>query len=200
MSLETRTRRAEHSRTTRETDVRVAIDLDGRGDADVATGIGFLDHMLAQFARHGLFDLEVRCTGDLEIDGHHTVEDIAITLGETIGEALGDKSGLVRYGHAYVPMDEALARAVVDLSGRPFVVYSVADTRDRVGDLETQLVEHFWHSLATSARVTLHVDLLRGHNQHHITEAVFKACARAFSAATRLDARVSGVPSTKGAL
>ena len=200
MSLETRTRRAERTRTTRETDVRVAIDLDGRGDADVSTGIGFLDHMLAQFARHGLFDLEVRCTGDLEIDGHHTVEDIAITLGETIGDALGDKSGVVRYGHAYVPMDEALARAVVDLSGRPFVVYSVADTRDRVGDLETQLVEHFWHSLATSAKCTLHVDLLRGHNQHHITEAIFKACARAFSAATRLDARVSGVPSTKGAL
>lgn len=200
MSLETRTRRAERSRATRETDVRVAIDLDGSGDANVSTGIGFLDHMLAQFARHGLFDLEVRCKGDLEIDGHHTVEDIAITLGETIGEALGDKAGLVRYGHAYVPMDEALARAVVDLSGRPFVVYSVTDTRDRVGELETQLVEHFWHSLATAAKVTLHVDLLRGHNQHHITEAVFKACARAFSAATRLDARVSGVPSTKGAL
>ncbi len=200
MSLETRTRRAERSRETRETNVRVSIDLDGRGDANVTTGIGFLDHMLAQFARHGLFDLEVHCAGDLEIDGHHTVEDIAITLGEALGDALGDKAGLVRYGHAYVPMDEALARAVVDLSGRPFVVYRVADTRDRVGELETELVEHFWHSLATSAKCTLHVDLLRGHNQHHITEAVFKACARAFAAATRIDARVTGIPSTKGAL
>ena len=200
MSRDTLTRRVERARKTRETDVRVVFDLDGRGDARTATGIGFLDHMLAQFARHGLFDLEVQCSGDLEIDGHHTVEDIAITLGESISEALGDKTGLVRYGHAYVPMDEALARAVVDLSGRPYLVYSVADTRDRVGDLETQLVEHFWHSLATSAKVTLHVDLLRGHNQHHITEAIFKACARALAMATRLDPRVSGVPSTKGAL
>lgn len=200
MSSETLQRRAERARTTRETDIHVAIDLDGTGEARVASGIGFLDHMLAQFARHGLFDLDVQCKGDLEIDGHHSVEDIAITLGEAIAEAVGDKAGLVRYGHAYVPMDEALARAVVDFSGRPFVVYAVADTRDNIGDLETQLVEHFWHSLGTAARVTLHVDLLRGSNQHHITEAVFKACARAFAAATRPDPRVEGVPSTKGSL
>lgn len=200
MSRDIFTRRVEHARTTRETDIRVALDLDGTGEASVSTGIGFLDHMLAQFARHGGFDVDVRCTGDLEIDGHHTVEDIAITLGEAIGEAVGDKAGLARYGHAYVPMDEALARAVVDLSGRPFVVYRVNDTRDRVGDLDTQLVEHFWHSLAMSARITLHVDLLRGSNQHHITEAIFKACARAISAATRFDSRVTGIPSTKGTL
>ncbi|MCC6742326.1 MAG: imidazoleglycerol-phosphate dehydratase HisB, partial [Acidobacteria bacterium] len=200
MSSETIRRCVSRARATRETDIRVSIDLDGSGESRVASGIGFLDHMLAQFARHGLFDLEVECRGDLEIDGHHSVEDIAITLGEAIGEAVGDKAGLARYGHAYVPMDEALARAVVDFSGRPYVVYSVLDTRDRIGELETQLVEHFWQSLGTAARVTLHVDLLRGSNQHHITEAVFKACARAFAAATRIDPRVAGVPSTKGSL
>jgi imidazoleglycerol-phosphate dehydratase len=200
MSTQPTTRRAERRRTTRETDVRVAIDLDGSGEANVATGIGFLDHMLAQFARHGLFDLEVSCQGDLHIDGHHTAEDVAITLGEAIGEALGDKAGIVRYGSAYVPMDEALARAVVDLSGRPFLVFRVENPRDRVGDLDVELVEHFWLSLATAARCTLHVELLYGRNQHHIVEGCFKAAARAFSAATRRDPRVSGVPSTKGAL
>lgn len=193
-------RRAERRRTTRETNVRVAIDLDGRGEARVSSGIGFLDHMLAQFARHGLFDLDVQCTGDLEIDGHHSVEDIGITLGETIADALGDKVGLVRYGAAYVPMDEALARAVVDLSGRPFFVYRVQNTRDRVGDLDVELVEHFWLSCATAARVTLHMELLYGRNQHHIVEGLFKAAARAFSAATRRDPRIEGVLSTKGAL
>jgi imidazoleglycerol-phosphate dehydratase len=200
MSAESKTRTAARSRTTRETDVRVAIDLDGRGEARVATGIGFFDHMLAQFARHGLFDLDVSCTGDLEIDGHHTVEDVAITLGEAIAEALGDKAGLVRYGSAYVPMDEALARAAVDLSGRPYLVFRVENTRDRIGDLDVELVEHFWLSLATAARLTLHVELLYGRNQHHIVEACFKAAARAFSAATRRDPRVEGVPSTKGSL
>jgi imidazoleglycerol-phosphate dehydratase len=200
MSAESKTRTAARSRTTRETDVRVTIDLDGRGEARVATGIGFFDHMLAQFARHGLFDLDVSCTGDLEIDGHHTVEDVAITLGEAIAEALGDKAGLVRYGSAYVPMDEALARAAVDLSGRPYLVFRVENTRDRIGDLDVELVEHFWLSLATAARVTLHVELLYGRNQHHIVESCFKAAARAFSAATRRDPRVEGVPSTKGSL
>lgn len=200
MSTQQTLRRAERRRTTRETDVRVAIALDGRGEARVASGLGFLDHMLAQFARHGLFDLEVSCQGDLEIDGHHTVEDIAITLGETLGEALGDKAGLVRYGAAYVPMDEALVRAVVDLSGRPYLVYRVENTRDRVGDLDTELVEHFFLSMATAARSTLHVELLYGRNQHHIVEATFKAVARALAAATRVDPRVEGVPSTKGAL
>lgn len=193
-------RRAERTRTTRETDVRVRVDLDGRGEASVATGIGFLDHMLAQFARHGHFDLEVSCKGDLEIDGHHTVEDVAITLGEAIAEALGDKAGITRYGSAYVPMDEALARAVVDLSGRPYLVFRVENTRDRVGDLDVEMVEHFWLSLAIAARATLHVELLYGRNQHHIVEGCFKAAARAFADAVRRDSRVEGVLSTKGSL
>jgi imidazoleglycerol-phosphate dehydratase len=200
MSTHSTIRSAERRRTTRETDVRVRIALDGSGEADVATGIGFLDHMLAQFARHGLFDLEVSCQGDLHVDGHHTVEDIAITLGEALDEALGEKQGAARYGAAYVPMDEALARAVVDLSGRPFLVFRVANTRERVGDLDVEMVEHFWLSLATAARATLHVELLYGRNQHHIVEACFKAAARAFREATRRDPRVEGVPSTKGRL
>jgi imidazoleglycerol-phosphate dehydratase len=200
MSTHSTIRSAERRRTTRETDVRVRIALDGSGEADVATGIGFLDHMLAQFARHGLFDLEVSCQGDLHVDGHHTVEDIAITLGEALDEALGEKQGVARYGAAYVPMDEALARAVVDLSGRPFLVFRVANTRERVGDLDVEMVEHFWLSLATAARATLHVELLYGRNQHHIVEACFKAAARAFREATRRDPRVEGVPSTKGRL
>ena len=200
MNTQQTTRTAERRRTTRETDVNVRVDLDGRGEATVATGIGFLDHMLAQVARHGLFDLEVSCQGDLYIDGHHTVEDVAITLGEAFLEALGDKVGITRYGAAYVPMDETLARAVVDLSGRPFLVYRVENPRDCIGDLDTELVEHFWLSLATAARCTLHVELLYGRNQHHVTEACFKAVARALSEAVRRDPRVSGVPSTKGSL
>ena len=193
-------RRAERERQTRETRVRVVVDLDGSGQARVATGIGFFDHMLAQFARHGLFDLEVTCQGDLEIDGHHTVEDTAITIGEALAEALGDKAGIVRYGSAYAPMDEALVRAVVDLSGRPYLVYRVENTRDRLGEFDVELAEHFWLSLATAARCTLHVELLYGRNQHHILEAGFKAAARAFSAASRRDPRIEGVLSTKGAL
>jgi imidazoleglycerol-phosphate dehydratase len=193
-------RRAERERVTRETKVRVAIDLDGRGDARVSTGIGFFDHMLAQLARHGLFDLDVSCQGDLEIDGHHTVEDVAITIGETLAEALGDKAGIVRYGHAYVPMDDALVRAVVDLSGRPYLVYRVENTRERIGGFDVELAEHFWLSLATAARCNLHVELLYGRNQHHILEAGFKAVARALSVAVRRDPRVAGVPSTKGTL
>ena len=200
MSTQQTARAAERRRTTRETDVRVRVDLDGRGEASVATGVGFLDHMLAQLARHGHLDLEVSCQGDLHVDGHHTVEDVAITLGEAIAEALGDKAGIARYGSAYVPMDEALARAVVDLSGRPFLVYRVENPRDRVGDLYTELVEHFFLSMATAARCTLHVELLYGRNQHHVTEACFKAVARALSAAAARDPRVEGVPSTKGAL
>ncbi len=200
MSTESTTRRGERRRTTRETDIRVAVDLDGKGEADVATGLGFLDHMLSQFARHGLFDLEVACQGDLHIDGHHTVEDVAITLGEAFAEALGDKAGIVRYGSAFVPMDEALVRAVVDFSGRPFLVHRVENPRDRIGDLDTELVEHFWLSFATAARATLHVELLYGRNQHHIVEGQFKAVARACSAAILRDPRVSGIPSTKGTL
>jgi len=193
-------RAAERRRTTRETDVQVRIDLDGQGTSKIATGIGFLDHMLDLFARHGLFDLEVTCAGDLHIDGHHSVEDIAITIGQAIRDALGDKSGIVRFGAAYVPMDETLVRTVVDLSGRAFIVYRVSNVRERIGELDVELVEHFWRSLAGEVRCNLHIELLYGANQHHIIEAVFKSAARAFSAATRASERIEGVLSTKGTL
>jgi Imidazoleglycerol-phosphate dehydratase len=191
---------AEKRRTTRETDVQVKIDLDGRGSSKIGTGIGFLDHMLDLFARHGLFDLEVTCAGDLHIDGHHSVEDIAVTIGQAFAEALGDKSGIVRFGAAYVPMDETLVRAVVDLSGRAFLVYRVANVRDRVGELDVEMVEHFWRSFAGEVRCNLHIELLYGANQHHIIEAVFKSVARSLSAATRTSERIEGVLSTKGTL
>jgi len=191
---------SEKHRTTRETDVHVKIDLDGRGASKIATGIGFLDHMLDLFARHGLFDLEVTCSGDLHIDAHHSVEDIALTIGQAFAEALGDKSGIVRFGAAYVPMDETLARTVVDLSGRAFIVYRVPKSRDRIGELDVELIEHFWRSLAGEVRCNLHIELLYGANQHHILEAVFKSAARALSAATRISERIEGVLSTKGTL
>ncbi|MBX3277127.1 MAG: imidazoleglycerol-phosphate dehydratase HisB [Acidobacteria bacterium] len=194
------TRRAEVKRKTKETDIRVAIELDGAGAVRVQTGIGFLDHMLDLFARHGLFDLEVECRGDLNIDDHHSVEDIAICLGQAFAEALGDKRGIVRFGSAYVPMDETLARAVADLSGRSYMVYRVENTRDRIGDFSTELAEHFWHSFAEHARCNLHIEVFYGRNQHHILEAVFKSAARALSQAVRLDARIEGVMSTKGVL
>jgi imidazoleglycerol-phosphate dehydratase len=180
--------------------VQVKIDLDGRGASKIATGIGFLDHMLDLFARHGLFDLEVTCAGDLHIDAHHSVEDIAITMGQAFAEALGDKSGIVRFGAAYVPMDETLVRSVIDLSGRAFTVYRVANVRDRIGELDVELVEHFWRSFAGETRCNLHIELLYGANQHHILEGVFKSAARAISAATRLSERIEGVLSTKGTL
>jgi imidazoleglycerol-phosphate dehydratase len=191
---------AEKRRTTRETDVSVKLGLDGRGQSKIDTGIGFLDHMLDLFAKHALFDLEVTCKGDLHIDGHHSVEDIAITLGQAFSEALGDKSGILRFGTAYVPMDETLVRTVVDLSGRAFTVYRVARVRDRIGELDVELVEHFWRSFAGEARCNLHVELLYGANQHHIIEAVFKSAAKALCAATRTSDRIEGVASTKGSL
>lgn len=191
---------AEKRRTTKETDVSVSIDLDGSGQAKVATGIGFLDHMLDLFAKHGLFDLEVRCTGDLHIDDHHSVEDIGITLGQAFAEALGDKQGIVRFGAAYVPMDETLARAVVDLSGRAFIVYRVQNTRERISDLAVEMVEHFWRSFAGELRCNLHIEVFYGANQHHIIEAVFKSAARSLAEATRFSERISGVLSTKGTL
>jgi imidazoleglycerol-phosphate dehydratase len=187
-------------RTTRETDVRVKIDLDGQGHSKISTGIGFLDHMLDLFARHGLFDLDVTCAGDLHIDAHHSVEDIAITLGQAFSEALGDKSGIVRFGAVYVPMDETLARAVVDLSGRAFTVYRVPIARPRIGELDVELVEHFWRSFAGEVRCNLHLEVLYGSNQHHILEAVFKSAAKALSSATRVSERIEGVLSTKGTL
>ncbi|MDQ3804499.1 MAG: imidazoleglycerol-phosphate dehydratase HisB [Acidobacteriota bacterium] len=193
-------REAEVRRTTKETDVRVRLALDGRGRAEVSTGVAFLDHMLELFARHGLFDLEVECRGDLEIDDHHTVEDIAITLGQALAQALGDKRGITRYGAALVPMDEALCRAVVDLSGRFYLVYEVETRRQQIGNFSVELAEHFWRSFAEAARCNLHLDCLRGRNTHHILEGTFKAAARALRQAVGRDPRVEGVPSTKGVL
>jgi imidazoleglycerol-phosphate dehydratase len=187
-------------RQTKETDVRVSLTLDGRGDARINTGVPFLDHMLELFARHGLFDLAVECRGDLHIDDHHSVEDVAIGIGQALAEALGDKSGITRYGAGLVPMDESLCRAVVDLSGRFYLVYEVETRRQMIGNFSVELAEHFWRSFAEAARMNLHVDLLRGRNTHHILEATFKATARALRQAVERDPRVRGVPSTKGAL
>ncbi len=198
--LQTGTRAGQIRRQTKETDVRVSLNLDGSGQARVSTGVPFLDHMLELFARHGLFDLEVECRGDLEIDDHHSVEDVALSLGEAFAEALGDKRGITRYGAAYVPMDEALCRAVVDLSGRFYLVYEVATERQTIGNFSVELAEHFWRSFASALRCNLHLDLVRGRNTHHILEATFKATARALRQAVELDPRVEGVPSTKGVL
>lgn len=193
-------RRAEVRRETKETKIRVALNLDGAGRACVQTGIAFLDHMLELFARHGLFDLEVECRGDLEIDDHHSVEDIAISLGQALSEALGDKAGVARYGAALVPMDEALCRAVIDLSGRFFLVYEVQTRRHMIGNFSVELAEHFWRSFAESAHCNLHIDALRGRNTHHILEGTFKATARALREAVARDPRIRGVLSTKGVL
>jgi imidazoleglycerol-phosphate dehydratase len=193
-------RQAEIKRTTKETAIRVALKLDGVGASAINTGIGFLDHMLDLFARHGLFDLEVECQGDLHVDDHHTVEDIAICLGQAFAQALGDKRGIVRYGAAYVPMDETLARAVVDLSGRYYLVHRVENTREKIGTLAVELVEHFWHSFAEHCKCNLHVEVFYGRNQHHIIEAQFKAVTRALAQAVRVDERIAGVLSTKGTL
>jgi len=180
--------------------VRVQLNLDGSGWARIETGLPFLDHMLELFARHGLFDLEVVCKGDLEIDDHHSVEDIALTLGQVLREALGDKQGINRYGEAVVPMDEALCRAVIDLSGRFYLVYEVPTKRQKIGNFSIELAEHFWRSFAETAKFNLHIDCLRGRNTHHILEGTFKATARALKQAVARDPRVQGVPSTKGVL
>lgn len=193
-------RTAEIARKTRETDITVRLDLDGTGRSAIDTGVPFLDHMLDLFARHGLFDLEIACRGDLQIDDHHSVEDIAICLGQAFSHALGDKTGITRYGASYVPMDETLARAVVDLSGRSYLVYRVTNTRDRIGNFSVELAEHFWHSFAEHCRCNLHIEVLYGRNQHHILEAVFKSVTRALSQAIRIDGRIQGVMSTKGTI
>jgi imidazoleglycerol-phosphate dehydratase len=193
----------QRERHTRETEVRVRIDLDGTGRSDLATGIGFFDHMLDALARHGMFDLQVQCSGDLFVDGHHTVEDVGIVLGGAFLDALGDKRGISRYADATVPLDEALVRAVVDVSGRPFLHFDVPLPADQpmIGEFEAALSAEFWRAFATEARLTLHLDGLRGTNAHHVVEATFKAAARALDAATRIDHRRAGeVPSTKGAL
>jgi imidazoleglycerol-phosphate dehydratase len=180
--------------------VRVAVVLDGRGSSEAHTGIGFLDHMLTLLARHSLIDLSVRCDGDLQVDAHHSVEDVGIAIGEALRKALGDKSGIRRFGAFLAPLDEALARAVVDLSGRPFLVYRVPLRRHRIGELDSELIEDFFTALADHARLNLHLDLLRGRNSHHCVEACFKAFARALREAISIDAREAGVPSTKGVL
>ena len=198
--LQTLSRSAQIERKTKETEVRVHLNLDGNGRARISTGISFLNHMLELFARHGLFDLEIECRGDLEIDDHHSVEDIAISLGRALKEALGDKAGIARYGEATVPMDEALCRAVVDLSGRFFLVYEVETRRHTIGNFSVELAEHFWRSFAEAARCNLHIDALRGRNTHHILEGTFKATARALRLAVERDARIVGVLSTKGVL
>jgi imidazoleglycerol-phosphate dehydratase len=194
-------RTAEVSRTTAETRIHVRIDLDGSGSAHLNTGIGFFDHMLEQIARHGLIDMEVRCEGDLHIDGHHTVEDVGITLGQAFARAVGDKKGLRRYGHAYVPLDEALSRVVIDFSGRPGLEMDVQFTAGSIGQLDTQLVYEFFQGFVNHAGVTLHIDNLKGKNAHHQCETIFKAFARAVRFALEHDERMAGViPSTKGAL
>lgn len=194
-------RTATITRTTSETDVRVELSLDGDGTSyDNQTGIGFLNHMLDLLARHGGFDLQVSCAGDLEVDDHHTVEDVGIALGRAFRDALGDKAHIARYGHAYVPMDEALARAAVDLSGRFYLHFEATFSRERVGKLSTEMVQHFWYSFAEHACCNLHIDLLRGENAHHQVEAIFKASARALRMAVQRDPSRARMPSTKGTL
>jgi len=188
-------------RNTNETSVRVKLNLDGTGEARLSTGIGFFDHMLDQIARHGLIDLEIQAEGDLHIDGHHTVEDVGITLGQAVAKAVGDKKGIRRYGHAYVPLDEALSRVVIDFSGRPGLVMDVNFKSGMIGGFDSQLAHEFFQGFANHAQVTLHIDNLKGANAHHQCETVFKAFARALRAALEFDPRSLGtVPSTKGAL
>jgi imidazoleglycerol-phosphate dehydratase len=192
---------AEVQRNTKETQIRVRVNLDGTGEAKLATGIGFFDHMLDQIARHGLIDLEIDAKGDLHIDGHHTVEDVGITLGQAIAKAVGDKKGLRRYGHAYVPLDEALSRVVVDFSGRPGLHMDVKFKAGAIGGFDTQLAFEFFQGFVNHALVTLHIDNLKGENAHHQCETIFKAFARAVRAALEVDPRAADViPSTKGSL
>ena len=193
-------RQARIERTTQETQVVLELALDGSGVAEVDTGIGFLDHMLTLLAGHGLFDLTAQARGDLHIDEHHTAEDVCICLGRAIDQALGDRSGIVRAAHAYVPMDETLARVVVDLSGRPYCVFDAEFATPRLGQLSTDLLFHLFESIAIHGRMNLHAAVLYGRNDHHKAEGLFKALARALDGATRLDARRAGVPSTKGTL
>jgi imidazoleglycerol-phosphate dehydratase len=193
-------RRVRVERKTRETAIVLTLDLDGQGRSQIATGIGFLDHMLTSLATHARFDLEVRCKGDLHVDAHHSVEDVGIVLGQALRQALGDKKGLVRFGHAFCPLDEALTRAVVDLSGRSWLSFFAQFRAQRVGDLPTELVEDFFRAFSDHARLCLHLDVIRGRNAHHMIEALFKATARALAMAVARDPRASGVPSTKGSL
>jgi imidazoleglycerol-phosphate dehydratase len=193
-------RKAELSRRTAETEITVALDLDGTGARDMRTGIGFFDHMLDQLARHSMIDLKVEAKGDLHIDDHHTVEDVGITIGQALRQALGDKAGIRRYGSCLLPMDDALVRAALDLSGRPFLVWKLDLSAPKIGGFDTELVREFFTGLAMNAGMNLHVERLDGVNAHHVTEAAFKAVARALREAVEPDPRASGVPSTKGVL
>jgi imidazoleglycerol-phosphate dehydratase len=194
-------RKAEIERNTLETRIRVSLNLDGSGESSLATGLPFLDHMLDQVARHGMIDLDIRAEGDLQIDGHHTTEDIGITLGQAVASAVGDKKGIRRYGHAYVPLDEALSRVVVDFSGRPGLEFPVEFPRAQIGGFDTELFHEFFQGFVNHAGVTLHLDSLRGRNAHHIAETLFKAFGRALRMALEVDPRMSGIlPSTKGTL
>ena len=194
-------RTAEVSRDTAETKIKVRLNLDGTGESKLATGIGFFDHMLDQIARHGLIDLDVQCEGDLHIDGHHTVEDVGITLGQAVRKAVGDKRGITRYGHSYVPLDEALSRVVIDFSGRPGLVLDAHFTSGMVGAFDTQLIHEFFQGFVNHALVTLHIDNLKGANAHHQAETMFKAFGRALRMALERDPRMAGtIPSTKGTL
>jgi imidazoleglycerol-phosphate dehydratase len=191
---------AEISRNTKETKIKLSLDLDGSGTSTIKTGVGFLDHMLDLLARHSLIDLNVEATGDLHIDAHHTVEDVGIVLGQALEKALGDKAGIYRYGWAGVPMDESIANVAIDLSGRPAFVFNVAFRGDAIGEFAVELVEEFFKSIATNAKLNLHVNVPYGSNNHHIAEAIFKATAKALRQAVSMDPRNSAVPSTKGSL
>jgi imidazoleglycerol-phosphate dehydratase len=193
-------RKARIERKTKETDITMTLNLDRPTAARIRTGVGFFDHMLTSLAKHSGFGLQVRCKGDLHVDAHHSVEDVGIALGQALKAALGDKKGVVRFGHAYCPLDEALSRAVVDLSGRPWLHMGVVFKAKKIGDMPTELFEDFFWALADHARLNLHLDLIRGRNSHHIAEATFKAAARALAMAVALDPRQKGVPSTKGTL
>ena len=194
-------RNATISRTTSETEVLVRVNLDGSGESSISTGVGFYDHMLDQLARHGLFDLEIRTKGDLHIDAHHTVEDTAIALGQAFREALGNRAGITRYGSALAPMDETLARVALDISGRPYLVWKAKFTQSRLGELDTELIRHVFHSFAEHAGITLHAEILDGDNNHHMAESLFKALARALRQAVAIDPRQEGrIPSTKGTI
>lgn len=194
-------RKAKISRNTLETQISITLDVDGTGQSSFSTGVPFLEHMLEQISRHGLVDLDIQATGDLHIDAHHLVEDIGITLGQALQQAVGDKRGMTRYGHAYVPLDEALSRVVIDFSGRPELAYRVDFPRASIGEFETDLIHEFFQGLCNHALVTLHIDNLQGQNSHHIAETIFKAFGRALRMAVAPDERMSGaIPSTKGSL
>ena len=194
-------RKSEITRETRETKIEARVNLDGTGDFDIRTGIGFLDHMLEQLARHSLIDLSLRASGDLHVDFHHTVEDTGIVLGQAVAQAIGDKTGITRYGNAYVPMDETLTRVALDISGRPYLIWHVKFSRPKLGDMDTELFREWFQAFSQASGVTLHVENLYGQNNHHIVESCYKALARALRAAITIDPRMAGeIPSTKGLL